>query len=189
MSDMTTASQSRFQLSPRSRKAVLLLHVVSAVGWLGLHLGNVTFAVTGLVTDDPVTQRTAFRAVDLLGGMLLIPISLVAFSTGVLLALGTRWGLVRYWWVMTKFVLTLIPVILIPLSLLPGYRELAGLVNEAPADQVVDVGTLGPSLVVAAIVSTSMYLTSVTLSVFKPWGRTKWGKRRPAGPARVAAAA
>lgn len=186
---MTTASQPRFQLSPKWRKMVLLLHVVSAVGWLGLHIGNVTFAITGLVTDDPVTQRTVFRAVDLLGGMLLIPISLLAFTTGVVLALGTRWGLVRHWWVLTKFVLTLIPVILIPVSLLPGYRDLAELVNEAPAGQVVDTGTSGPSLVIAAIVSTSMYLTSVTLSVFKPWGRTKWGKRRLARPTRAAATA
>jgi uncharacterized membrane protein len=186
---MTTASRSRFQLSPRTRKLVLVLHVVSAVGWLGMHIGNVTFAITGLVTADPGTQHTAFRAVDMLGGMLLIPISLIAFVTGLTLALGTRWGLVRHWWVLTKFVLTLIPVILIPLSLLPGYRALAALVNEAPPGQLVDVGTSGPSLVIAAIVSTTMYLTSATLSVFKPWGRTRWGGRRPAEPARVAATA
>ena len=184
---MTTAS--RFQLSPRTRKVVLVLHIVSAVGWLGMHLGNVALALTGLTTDDPGTQQTAFRAVNLLGGMLLIPISLTAFTTGVILALGTRWGLVRHWWVLTKFVLTLIPVILIPLSLLPGYRSLAALVDAAPPDQLVEVGTSGPSLVVAAIVSTTMYLTSATLSVFKPWGRTKWGKRRTSGPARVAASA
>ena len=186
---MTTASRSRFQLSPKTRKMVLLLHVVCAVGWLGLHIGNVTLAITGLVTDDPGTQQTAFRAVNLLGGMLLIPISLLAFTTGVTLALGTRWGLVRHWWVLTKFVLTLIPVLLIPLSLLPGYRDLADQVNAAPADQVVDIGDTGVSLIIAAIVSTTMYLTSVTLSVFKPWGRTKWGKRRGTGPARVATAA
>lgn len=184
---MTTASQPRFRMSPKTRKVVLLLHVISAVGWLGLHIGNITFAITGLVTGDPGTQQTAFRAVDLIGGMLLIPISLLAFTTGVILALGTRWGLVRHWWVLTKFVLTLIPVILIPLSLLPGYRELAGLVNEAPPGQIVEAGSLGISLIAAAIVSTSMYLTSVTLSIFKPWGRTKWG--RVAGPARVGATA
>ena len=185
---MTTASQPRFRMSPKTRKVVLLLHVISAVGWLGLHIGNITFAITGLTTGDPRTQQTAFRAVDMIGGMLLIPISLLAFTTGVVLALGTRWGLVRHWWVLTKFVLTLIPVILIPLSLLPGYRELAGLVNAAPPDEVVEVGNLGISLIAAAIVSTSMYLTSVTLSIFKPWGRTKWG-RRPAERARVTATA
>jgi hypothetical protein len=189
MSDMPTASRPRFQLSPKPRKMLLLLHVICAVGWLGMHIGNVTMVITGLVTDDPGTQQTAFRAVDLLGGMLLIPISLLAFTTGVLLALGTRWGLVRHWWVLTKFVLTLIPVLLIPLSLLPGYRDLVDLVNAAPPDRVVAVGNLGPSLIIASIVSTTMYLTSVTLSVFKPWGRTRWGKRRLAGPARVSTSA
>jgi|tagenome__1003787_1003787.scaffolds.fasta_scaffold20625526_1 hypothetical protein len=185
---MTTASQTGFQLTPKWRKLVLLLHVISAVGWLGMHLGNVTLAITGLVTDDPGTQHTAFRALDLLGGMLLIPISLLAFATGVTLALGTRWGLVRHWWVITKFVLTLIPVILIPLSLLPGYGDLADQVNAAAPGQVVDVGNTGISLIIAAIVSTTMYLTSVTLSIFKPWGRTKWGRSRVPGRDRVPAA-
>lgn len=176
----STERQSGWRMSPRTRKLVLLLHVVSAVGWLGLHIGNVTFVLTGLMTDDPATQQTAFRAVDLIGGMLLIPISLIALTTGVVLALGTRWGLVRHRWVLTKFVLTLIPVILIPLSLLPGYQELVDAVNAAPRGQLADVSDSGVSMVGAAIVSTTMYLTSVTLSVLKPWGRTKWGRRRAA---------
>lgn len=184
---MTTTSPPRFRLKPRTRKLVLLLHVISSVGWLGIHLGNIVMVLTGLLTSDPLTQQTAFRAVDLLGGMVLIPISLLSFTTGVILGLGTKWGLVRNRWVLTKFVLTLVPVILIPLSLLPGYAELVDVVNAAPSGQLADVGASGTSMVGAAVVSTTMYLTSTVLSIVKPWGRTRWGKRRQA--VRAAAAA
>jgi hypothetical protein len=180
MSAMTATSPSRFRLAPRTRKLVLLVHVISSVGWLGIHLGNIVFVMVGLLTSDPATQRTAFLAVELLGGIVLIPISLLAFTTGVILGLGTKWGLVRHWWVLTKFVLTLVPVFLIPLSLLPGYGELADAVRLAPDGQLADVGSHGSSMVGAAVVSTTMYVTSTVLSVFKPWGRTRWGKRRQA---------
>ena len=183
---MTATSPPRFRLAPRTRKLVLLLHVITSVGWLGIHLGNIMFVLTGLLTTDPGTQRTAFLAVDLLGGMVLIPISLLSFTTGVVLGLGTKWGLVRNWWVLTKFVLTLVPVILIPLSLLPGYTDLADAVTAAPDGTLADVGEHGTSMVGAAVVSTTMYVTSAVLSIFKPWGRTRWGKRQPA---RVVAAA
>jgi len=39
-----------------------LLHIVVSVGWLGLNVGNLTLAITGLTADDPVTQHAARRA-------------------------------------------------------------------------------------------------------------------------------
>jgi hypothetical protein len=161
------------KITPTTRKWLLLLHIVVSVGWLGLNVGNLTLAITGLTTDDPGTQHVAFQAMYLVGGMLLIPVSLLAFTSGVALSLLTQWGLFRHRWVIVKFTLTLIAVVLIPLSLLPGLRELSALVTATAPDQLADVSTAGPNILAAGLVSTAMYVTNAVLSVMKPWGRTR----------------
>ncbi|MCW2919815.1 MAG: hypothetical protein JWN52_7883 [Actinomycetia bacterium] len=170
-----------FRMPARVRKIVLVLHVISSVGWLGLTTGNLVLAITGMTTGSPDEQHAAYRVMGILGDLLLIPISLTAFVTGVLLALGTPWGLFRHRWVVVKFWLTLIAVVLTPLSLLPGIHDAIAAVSNTPADQLADTGGAGRGLIYAGCVSLSMYTTSVVLSIFKPWNRTAFGKRKPVG--------
>src|SRR5688500_16834527 len=131
---ITTERPTR-RLTPTTRKWLLLLHIVTSVGWLGLNIGNVTLAITGLVTDDPNTQHTALGAMYLIGGPLLIPVSLLAYASGILLGFYTKWGVLRYRWVLVKFVLTTVAVVLIPLSLVPGLRELSMIMAATPPGQ------------------------------------------------------
>jgi hypothetical protein len=169
----TTAERPTRRLAPTTRKWLLLLHIVVSVGWLGLNVANLTLAVTGLTTDDPATQHVAFGAMYLIGGPLLIPVSLLSFTSGVLLGFYSRWGVFRYRWVLVKFTLTAIALVLIPLSLLPGLAELSALMADTPPDQLADLGQIGMSMLAAGLVSTSMYATNAVLSVLKPWGRTR----------------
>ncbi len=169
----TRTAERRRRLTPTARKWLLVTHIVVSVGWLGLNVGNLTLAITGLSTDDPTTQHAVFQAMYVVGGTLLIPVSLLAFASGVSLALLTHWGLFRYRWVIVKFSLTLIAVVLLPLSLLPGLRELSELMSATPADELADLGASGPQILAAGLVSTTMYVTNAVLSVLKPWGRTK----------------
>lgn len=169
----TTVARPTRRLTPTTRKWLLLLHVVTSIGWLGLNVGNLTLALTGLMAGDPTTQHVALGAMYLVGGPLLVPVSLLAYASGILLGYYSKWGVFRYRWVLVKFVLTTIAVLLIPLSLLPGLEELSTLVAATPADQLVDVGDLGMSMLSAGIVSTSMYVACAVLSVLKPWGRTR----------------
>ncbi|MGB3439400.1 MAG: hypothetical protein WBA97_11675 [Actinophytocola sp.] len=170
---MTITARATRRLTPTRHKLLLLLHIVVSVGWLGLNVGNLTLAVTGLTTDDPGTQHAALGAMYLVGGPLLIPVSLLTLVSGVLLGMYTKWGLVRYRWVLVKLVLTVIAVVLIPLSLLPGLAELSRLIAGTPAGRLADTGPLALDMLAAGVVSTSMYVTSAVLSVLKPWGRTR----------------
>lgn len=169
----TTIERPTRRLTPTTRKWLLLLHVVASVGWLGLNIGNLTLTITGLLTDDPTVQHTALGATYLIGGPLLIPVSLLAYVSGILLGFYSKWGVFRYRWVLVKFVLTTIAVVLIPFSLLPGLSELSTLVANTPPDQLADLGEHAASILSAGLVSTSMYVTCTVLSVHKPWGRTR----------------
>lgn len=163
----------------RVRKIMLVLHVATSVSWLGLTIGDIALGLTAITTDDPETQHAMFMALGVIGGVLLLPIAWLAYLTGLLGAVGTQWGLVRHKWVLTKFVLTTVTVLLTTFSFVPGVLAAADTARAAAPGELVslDGGTSG--LISAGIVSGSIYTLCVILSVIKPWGRTRWGRGKP----------
>ncbi|MGW1373309.1 DUF2269 domain-containing protein [Streptomyces sp. NPDC002446] len=158
------------QLSRPARRALLVLHVAVSVSWLGLTLGLLTLGITGYSAGSPDMAAVAYRAMKIFGDWLLLPIALGSLVSGLVLSLGTRWGLARHRWVFIKFWLTVVTVLLSVFSLRPGINRLAA---EAAA------GTATPdiNLVVAPSVATATYLFITAISVLKPWGLTRHGRR------------
>ncbi|MGY5123400.1 DUF2269 domain-containing protein [Streptomyces nigrescens] len=158
------------QLSRPARRAVLVLHVAVSVSWLGLTLGLLTLGITGYTTGSPEMATVAYRAMKVFGDWLVLPVAFASLGSGLVLSLGTAWGLARHRWVVVKFWLTLVTVLLSVFSLRPGINHLAA---EAVA------GTPAPdiSLVVAPAVATATYLFITAISVLKPWGPTARGSR------------
>ncbi|NEB36813.1 DUF2269 domain-containing protein [Streptomyces sp. SID14515] len=147
------------------RRGVLVAHVAVSVSWLGLTVGLLTLGLTAFLTADPATASAATRAMKVFGDWLVVPVALLSLVSGLVLALGTPWGLARHRWVWTKFWLTLITTGLSIFSLRPG-------IDAAVADEVVDI-----NLVIAPSVATATYLFITAISVLKPWGLTRRGRR------------
>ncbi|MDA2811878.1 hypothetical protein O4J56_14640 [Nocardiopsis sp. RSe5-2] len=155
------------------RKTALSLHVVTSVGWLGVHGSMLALAVAAAA--DPGVRTEALGAAGLLSGMLVLPLSLTAAGTGLLLALGTPWGLFRHTWVAAKLVLTLILVAGSNLSIGPMVRELAADPGAA--------GGAGTTQAIGALsVSFTVLLATVLLSTVKPFGRLRVPGRGRAVP-------
>ncbi len=92
---------------PRNlRKLVLTVHVAVSVGWVGIEAGLLALGLTGLYTRDPEVLRADYVAAGLFGGIFLVPVSMGTLVTGVLLSVGMSWGLIRRYWILVKFVLT-----------------------------------------------------------------------------------
>ncbi len=170
-------------LTPRWRKLVLVVHVVTSLGWLGITMVNAVLTFTSVFTDDPRRQHAAILMMDQVGGYLLLPVSLLAAVSGIVLGVGTKWGLIRYKWVAIKVLLTLIALGLTVFSLLPGLRELAA-AAESTGDGVFVAPGRRPDGFYPIIVSTTMYLTMTVLSVYKPGGKTPYGRRMTAARVR-----
>ena len=166
--DTTTPRRNR--LSRRQRHAVLVLHIVSAVGWIGVDLALLPLVLTGLTTDDGPTAAAAFGAVAILVPWTVPALSLLIVTTGVLLGLGTKWGLVRYWWVAVKLVISLILTTLVFVSLLPAVAAI-DITGAASGEEV--RAALGETtmFLYPPVVSSLMLLAAAVLSVTKPWGR------------------
>ncbi|KPC65504.1 hypothetical protein [Streptomyces chattanoogensis] len=158
------------QLSRPARRAVLVVHVAVSVGWLGLTLGLLALSITGYTAASPDTAAVAYRAMKIFADWLVLPVALIALVSGLVLSLGTAWGLARHRWVYVKFWLTLVTVLLSVFSLRPGIDRLAA--QAAAGTPAPDIG-----LLIAPAVATATYFFITAVSVLKPWGRTKRGSR------------
>jgi hypothetical protein len=166
------ASRGFGRLAGRTRKTFLLLHVVSGAAWFGIDLALGILVVTALVVDDPRTAGMALQAVELFAIWPMFGASLLCLAAGVVLGLGSKYGLLRYWWVATKLALNLLMSTLIVVSLRPGVGEAASIGERLMAgDMTVSVPG---DLLFPVVVAPSMLLTAYLLSIFKPWGRTGW---------------
>ncbi|MGK5684241.1 hypothetical protein [Actinoplanes sp. URMC 104] len=157
-------------LRPAHRKLWLVLHIVSAGAWIGIDVLVAVLAGTGLLADDPGTRSLAYRA---LGTFVVCPMlssGLVCLGTGVLLGLGTRWGLIRYWWVAVKLGINVLLCTLIIVLLRPGMPAVRAY-GETMPPTAFDTS----SLVMPPIVSLTLLSLATVLSVYKPWGRTRRG--------------
>jgi hypothetical protein len=184
------AGDGRWRMSPRLRRTMLTLHVAISVAWLGLDVGLLALGITGLTTRDPETLKAAYLAMDVFGDVLIIPVSLGALSTGVLLSLGTQWGFFRYYWVLAKFVITVGAATASIFALRGTIAEAAAAVRGVPVAALagVDLSAVELGLVFAPSFAFTLYTFMTVLSVFKPWGRTPYG-RRVAARSRTARAA
>ncbi|GAA3524529.1 hypothetical protein GCM10022295_02920 [Streptomyces osmaniensis] len=111
------------------------------------------------------------RAMKLFADWLLLPVAFLTLVSGLVLSLGTQWGLARHRWVYVKFWLTLATTAATVFALRPGVNSaVAAVAAGGPLPDAGDV-MMGP------IVSLSAYVFMTVISVLKPWGPTKRGRR------------
>ena len=173
MSDIGFGIARPRRLGVRTRKGFLVVHIVSAGTWIGIDVVMAVVVFTALVADD-YTKVLCYRALEMFVVWPLLASGLVCLASGIVLGLGAKWGLLRYWWVAVKLALNVVLVVLVTFALRPGVSEMAErgrrfMTGEAASLAVGDL-TFPP------IVSTSALLIAFALAVFKPWGRLRKGR-------------
>jgi hypothetical protein len=139
------------------RKLALTAHIAFSVGWLGAVFAYLALAIVGVTSDEHIVA-SLYVAMETIGWFVIVPMSLGALVSGLVQSLGTEWGLIRYFWILEKFVLTVGSTTIL-LMHMPTVGRMSG-----PTAEIIHAG--GGLLVL---------LTATALSVYKPWGRTHWG--------------
>ncbi|CAM5265654.1 hypothetical protein [Streptomyces narbonensis] len=163
------------RLPPRWRKAILTLHVTVGVGWVGIEIVQLVLGLVGLSTGDAGVVRATRVVMEILGIELIAAAAWTTLLTGLLLSAVTQWGLLKHYWIVTKLVIT-VALMLNGHFLLQHWLRVQAEMTDAPDAPE----SLGLRLVISMSVSLVLLVTATALSVYKPWGRTRRGRRRPA---------
>ncbi|NKL02938.1 hypothetical protein GFM02_33070 [Rhizobium leguminosarum bv. viciae] len=158
------------------RKVALVVHVVSSVGSLGAVAAFLALAIIGLAGQDDRLVRSTYVAADVLARVVIVPLVMASFLSGLVQSLGTTWGLFRHYWVLVKFLLNLLVVVVLLLQVKGivylGVASLESIMSNS--DQL----DLRRSLVIHAAGGLVVLLVTTALSVYKPRGMTRYGWRR-----------
>lgn len=155
-----------------ARRAALAVHVIASSAWLGLSLGLLALSAAAVTTGSAAVVEASYRSMAVFTNWLMLPVALLTLLSGVLLSLGTPWGLARHRWVWTKFWLTLVTTTLTALSLRPNVNAAA---HSVVAGEVLPQGPL--RLLAAPIISLTAYIFMTVISILKPWGLTRRGRK------------
>lgn len=76
-------------MGPSVRKLVLSLHLSLSVGWIG---GVIAFLALAVVASrgDEQTLRGSWIAMESVGRLALVPLSISSLATGLVLSVGTK---------------------------------------------------------------------------------------------------
>lgn len=160
-------------MKPGLRKFALAAHLTVAVGWIGAAVAYLAVGVAAETSKDTETVRAAWTAMELVGWYVIVPLAVASLLTGLVMALATRWGLFRHYWVLFSLVLTAFATA-VSLLHMPTVSAMADIAREAEGDQLYDLGGdlihPGIGLVVLLVIQ--------VLNVYKPRGMTGYGRRK-----------
>lgn len=163
-------------LSPGARKGMLAVHLVASIGWIGSVTAFLLLAIAGLTSNDHMLVRGSYIAADLIMLAMIVPLCFGSLITGLVIALGTPWGLFRHYWVLISLLVNVFATG--PLLL---HTQPAGVVARAAAMMPLTPGDLRETrveLVVTAAAALLLLLVATTLNVYKPQGLTPYGWRK-----------
>jgi hypothetical protein len=160
--------------APALRRFTFTTHVTSSVGWVGAVVVFLALAIIGLTSKDEATVRGAYLVMAPAAWLVLVPLAHASLFSGIVLSLGTPWGLIRHYWVAVKLVITVFSTVILMIYM-GTFRQMAGVA----ADPVVALGVVrNPSPVVHAILALLLLLAATALGIYKPFGMTAYGRRK-----------
>lgn len=160
-------------MRPALRKFVLAIHLSVAVGWIGAAVAYLAVGLSAEVSSRPDTVRSAWTTMELIGWYVIVPFAVASLVTGVVMALGTPWGLFRHYWVLFSLALTGFAAAVVLLHM-PGVSSTADRLQQADDRSVVAVGGDLAHPAIGLVV----LLAVLVLNVYKPRGLTPYGQRR-----------
>lgn len=159
-------------MTPGLRKLALTIHLAVSVGWIGAVVSYLVLGLSAVSSKNVETVRAAWIAMELTGWAAIVPLAIGSLLTGLVMSLGTLWGLFRHYWVLITLALTIVCVAILLLHM-PTVSAIAQI---ARADGMARDGRGGDLLHPA--VGLLVLLMITVLNVYKPPGVTRYGWRK-----------
>lgn len=162
-------------MSPMLRKFALAVHLTLSIGWVGAVAAYVALDVSSATSRDGQTLRTAYLGMELISRNVIVPLAIASLLTGLIVSLGTKWGLFRHYWVVVSLVMTIIAtvVLLAERGVISSYADIAA-DPTSTADELRGLANTLPH----SVGGIAVLLVVLVLNIYKPQGLTRYGWRR-----------
>ena len=161
-------------MTPALRRLTFTTHITTSVGWVGAVIAFLALAVIGFTSNDEAKVRGAYLLMAPAAWFVLVPLAHASLLSGIVLSLGTTWGLFRYYWVVLKLGITVFSTVIL-LVYMGTFRQMAGVA----ADPVLDLAAVrNASPIDHAVLALILLLAATVLGVYKPLGMTDYGRRK-----------
>jgi hypothetical protein len=149
------------------RKWLVAAHILVGVGWFGIVAAKLVLEIVATPTGERDIARAGYVFLAALDRAVFPPAAIATLITGIVLSVGTAWGLFRYWWIVVKLALT-IAVIVTGVAFVGAWTQAA----MTPAADTA-VGATSRWLIGAAVAHLLMLGAATVISVIKPWGQIR----------------
>jgi uncharacterized membrane protein len=162
-------------MPPALRKFALAAHLTLSVGWVGAVAAYMALDVLAASRQDAQTLRAAYLGMESIARYVIVPLAIASLLTGLVMSVGTKWGLFRHYWVLISLLLTIFAtaVLLVETRTISHFADIAA----DPTTSSEDLRALGSTLV-HSIGGTVVLLVILVLNVYKPEGMTRYGWRK-----------
>ena len=165
---------------------MLTVHLVASIGWIGAVIAYLALDVVAVTSPDADAVKASFIAMDLSARYAIVPLAVASLVTGLVMSLGTAWGLFRHYWVVISFLLTVVALAVLvehvgdigAMSASGAHDPTSGAHASASAAHGAGGAGLARGDFLHAGGGLVVLLFVTTLNVFKPKGLTPYGWRR-----------
>jgi hypothetical protein len=156
------------------RTGLLVAHIATSVGFFGAVLVFFCLAVTGLLSAEYALANASYAVMPRITWFVIVPLAAVSLAVGILQSVLSPWGLVRHYWVLVKFGMTVV-IAAVLLIQTPTIDHLGGEGIRSAAETMAWEARY--SVVLHSGAGLVALLVVLILSVAKPKGHTGWGTR------------
>jgi hypothetical protein len=162
-------------MSPGLRKLALAAHLTLSVGWIGAVAAYLALDVSTATSQDVQVLRAAYLGMESIARYIIVPLAFASLVTGLVMSVGTMWGLLRHYWVLISLLLTMIAtaVLLVETQVISSLADMAA----DPTTSSDELRAMGSTLV-HSVGGTVVLLVVLVLNVYKPQGMTRYGLRK-----------
>ncbi|EAZ94271.1 hypothetical protein [Crocosphaera chwakensis] len=164
---------SGIRLTGDQKSWLISLHVISGAIWFGTVLSMVVMVVHNLNTTNGDELYAINSVVKLLDDWVVIPAANITLLTGLLICWFTIWGFFKFYWVITKLVMTVTLITFGTFWLGPWTNAMTA-ISDSERLQALNNPLFmfdTKALIIGGLIQITTLIFIFIISFLKPWGR------------------
>lgn len=166
-------NQKLFKFSLRQKNWILSLHIGFAALWTGTVLSMFLIALRNKSTADADILFALNSVINLLDDVIVIPAAIGSVVTATFLCWQTNYGFFKFYWVITKWLLTTGLIIFGTFWLFP-WGNTAEAISQSDGLNAFKNSTYtfdAKGVLIGSAIQVSLLFVIIVVSTLKPWGR------------------